>query len=326
MPISLTFHESQYPARVAEHLRHGLRTRRLPMKFLYDSPAQAQRWLAYHQAYSPSRTEADLLALYDQSFEAALRTVSSDALHVVSLGCGGGRKDARFLQHAQVQCSHLLFTPTDISAALVLETMIHIQEAFPALPCFPYVMDLEAQPDLHPLLAQAEPCPSTRLLSCFGMLPNFDYRTFLPYLRHLMRPHDLLLISANLSPEPYPDGCAAIVPQYDNPFSHAWFAGLLESLGFPLHQLHLTVAVASQREDGHIWQIQAYALFTEPVTLTVYNETFTFAAGEQLHLFFSTRFTPQVMPQVLAHAGLHVIETFLFTSREEGIYVCTGSA
>jgi uncharacterized SAM-dependent methyltransferase len=187
-------------------------------------------------------------------------------------------------------------------------------------------MDLEAQPDLHPLLAQAETRPSMRLLSCFGMLPNFDYRTFLPYLRRLMRPHDLLLISANLSPEPYPDGCATIVPQYDNPFSHAWFAGLLESLGFSLHQLHLTVAAASQREDGHIWQIQAYALFTEPVTLTVYNETFMFAAGEQLHLFFSTRFTPQVMPQVLAHAGLHVIETFLFASREEGIYVCTGSA
>ena len=32
MPITLTFHESQYLARVAEQLRHGLRTRRLSMK------------------------------------------------------------------------------------------------------------------------------------------------------------------------------------------------------------------------------------------------------------------------------------------------------
>jgi uncharacterized SAM-dependent methyltransferase len=326
MPITLTVHESQYPTRVAEQLRHGLRTRRLPMKFLYDSPAQAQRWLAYHQAYSPSRTEAGLLALYELAFEAALRTLSSDAVHLVSLGCGGGRKDARFLHRAQAQCSHLLFTPTDISAALVLETMLHIQEAFPTLPCFPYVMDLEAQPDLEALLAQAETRPSTRLLSCFGMLPNFDHRAFLPYVRRLMRPHDVLLISANLSPEPYPDGCTDIVPQYDNPFSHAWFAGLLDSLGFPMHHLHLTVAAASRREDGHIWQNQAYAIFAEPVTLTVYDETFTFAAGEHLHLFFSTRFTPQVMPQVLADAGLHVLETFLFESQEEGIYVCTSSA
>ena len=140
-----------------------------------------------------------------------------------------------------------------------------------------------------------------------------------------MRPHDLLLISANLSPEPYPDGCTTIVPQYDNPFSHAWFVGLLESLGFPLQHLNLTVEAASQREDGHIWQNQAYATFTEPVTLMVYDETFAFDAGEQLHLFFSTRFTPQVMPQVLAEAGLHVIETFLFASQEEGIYVCAAS-
>jgi uncharacterized SAM-dependent methyltransferase len=204
--------------------------------------------------------------------------------------------------------------------------MLHIQEAFPTLPCFPHVIDLETQPDLHPLLAQVETRPCTRLLSCFGMLPNFDHRTFLPYLRRLMRPHDLLLISANLSPKPYPDGCASILPQYDNSVSHAWFAGLLDSLGFPLHPLHLTVAAASRRTDGHIWQIQAYATFAEPVTLTLYDETFTFAAGEPLHLFFSMRFTPQVMPQVLADAGLPVIETFLSASQEEGIYMCTGSA
>ena len=56
MPVTLTFHDSQYPARVAEQLRQGLRAKKLPGKFLYESPAQAQRWLAYHQAYAPSRT------------------------------------------------------------------------------------------------------------------------------------------------------------------------------------------------------------------------------------------------------------------------------
>lgn len=39
MPITLTVHDSQYPARAAEQLREGLRQRRLPVKFLYDSPA-----------------------------------------------------------------------------------------------------------------------------------------------------------------------------------------------------------------------------------------------------------------------------------------------
>ena len=72
MPVTLTVHDSQYPDRVAEQLRRSLRTRQLPGKFLYDSPAQAQRWLAYHQAYTPSRTEPALLHLYQQAFQAAM--------------------------------------------------------------------------------------------------------------------------------------------------------------------------------------------------------------------------------------------------------------
>ncbi len=326
MPTTLTFDDSQYPVRVAAQLRHGLRTRHLPMKFLYDSPAQAQRWLAYHQAYSPSRTEADLLALYQQSFQAALHALQPTSLHYISLGCGGGRKDALFLQQAWRQFTHLYFTPTDISAALVLETMVHIQETLPALPCSPLVLDLEAQPDLTAAFAAHETATSQRLLSCFGMLPNFDYPIFLPYVQRLMRPADRLLISANLSPLPYPDACAHIVPQYDNPLAHAWFAGLLESLGFPMPQVHIAVQAAPLHRDGHIWQIRAFATFEQPVTITVYEESFTCTPDEPLQLFFSTRFTPQVMPRVLADAGLRVIETFLSASQEEGIYLCAGSA
>src|SRR5215510_912404 len=113
MPVTLTFHDSQYPACLAEQVRQGLRARKLPGKLLYESPAQAQRWLAYHQAYSPSRTEPELLALYDQALQAALQALTPSALHYVSLGCGGGTKDALFLQRAIARCPTLLFTPMD---------------------------------------------------------------------------------------------------------------------------------------------------------------------------------------------------------------------
>jgi uncharacterized SAM-dependent methyltransferase len=325
MPITLTFHDSQYPARLAEQLRQGLRQRRLPSKFLYESPAQAQRWLAYHQAYSPSRTEAALLALYQQSLQAALHFLQAEALHYLSLGCGGGQKDRLLLHQAASQCRTLHFTPTDVSAALVLETMLHIQGALPGLSSSPYVLDLDAQPDLTPLLMEHETAASRRLISCFGMLPNFAYRTFLPYIRSLMRPGDVLLISANLSPAPYSESWAHILPQYDNPLAHAWFAGLLNSLGFPLAQAGIMVQAEPLRADGHIWHIQADATFARPVSVTVEGETFHFTPDECLHLFFSNRFTPQVMPSVLADAGLSVVETFLFASQEEGIYVCTRS-
>src|SRR5262249_61162459 len=104
MPVTLTVHDSQYPDRMAEQLRCGLRTRKLPGKFLYESPAQAQRWLAYHQAYSPSRTEPELLALYDQALQVALQALTPSALHYVSLGCGGCTKDVPVLQQAALRC------------------------------------------------------------------------------------------------------------------------------------------------------------------------------------------------------------------------------
>ncbi|PON11875.1 hypothetical protein C2W62_42550 [Candidatus Entotheonella serta] len=52
---------------------------------------------------------------------------------------------------------------------------------------------------------------------------------------------------------------------------------------------------------------------------------FSFDADERLQVFFSTRFTPEAMPDILADAGLQVLDAFLFASREEGIYLCKAS-
>jgi uncharacterized SAM-dependent methyltransferase len=322
MPVTLTVHDSQYPDRVAEQLRRGLRRRKLPGKFLYESPAQAQRWLAYHQAYSPSRTEPALLALYQQAFQAALQALSPSALHYVSLGCGGGNKDALFLQQAVTRCPALIFTPMDTSMALVVETMLRIQSTLPALTTAPLVVDLEGAPGLAPWLSHYETPAHQRLLACFGMLPNFAYSAFLPYVRSLMRPGDMLLLSANLSPGVYADAVTRILPQYDNPCARAWYTGLLDSLGLATSQIQLTVYPQLLRPDGHIWQIRAEAVVRQPLQFTLYDEMFAFAVGESLEIFFSTRFTPQVMPEVLAEAGLTPLQTFLFESQEEAIYLC----
>jgi L-histidine N-alpha-methyltransferase len=320
MPVTLTFHDSQYPSQVADQLRHGLRTRRLSGKFLYASPAQAQRWLLYHQAFSPSRTETALLGLYQQSFQAALHAISAETLHYISIGCGGGMKDRLLLKAAQPLYPTLYFTPMDISAALVIETMLQL----PFTPrSFPLVIDLETEPDLRPILNQHDSGAMGRLFTCFGMIPNFDYLTFLPYLQRLMRPCDRLLLSANLSPTPYPDAVSRILPQYDNPPARTWFMGLLAYLGFSAADLELQIDAHPLHLNGHVWQIRTAARFLQQVSLTLYNESFTFQPGERLQLFFSNRFTPQVMPSILTDAGFTVVDTFLFDTQEEGIYLCS---
>ena len=137
--------------------------------------------------------------------------------------------------------------------------MLRIQSTLPGLTTAPLVVDLEAEPELTPWLSQHETAAYQRLLACFGMLPNFAYRTFLPYVRSLMRPGDMLLLSANLSPGLYADAVTRILPQYDNPFAHAWYTGLLDSLGFAASQIQLAVHTQLLHPDGHIWQIRAEA-------------------------------------------------------------------
>lgn len=326
MPMTLTFHESQYPEQVALQCRQGLRARRLPGRLLYDSPAQAQRWLAYHQACSPSRTEPELLALYERSFQAAIGALPERPLHYVSLGCGGGNKDALFVRRALDRGGALHVSPTDTSAALVLETMIRLQAALPTLSASPLVVDLAIAPDLGPWLAQQEVGGACRVFGCFGIIPNFDHAALLAYLRRLMRPDDLLLLSANLSPGPYGSAAAQpILPQYDNPLAHAWFTGLLDSLGFADADLKLTIQPRPLREDGHIWRIQADAYVLQDVQLTLYEESFDFREGEALEVFFSNRFTPAALPRILGDAGFNVSQTWVLESQEEGIYLCRRS-
>ena len=104
--------------------------------------------------------------------------------------------------------------------------------------------------------------------------------------------------------------------------ARAWYTGLLDSLGLATSQIQLTVFPQLLRSDGHIWQIRAEAAVRQPLQCTLYDEMFVFAVGESLEVFFSTRFTPQVMPEVLAEAGLTPLQTFLFESHEEAIYLC----
>ncbi|GIX49547.1 MAG: hypothetical protein KatS3mg131_3758 [Candidatus Tectimicrobiota bacterium] len=207
--------------------------------------------------------------------------------------------------------------------ALVIEAVLRLRQDSPDVSLFPLVADVEAVPELAALLAAQAPPAGRRLLACFGLLPNLDYGTFLPALRRLLRPGDWLLLSANLSPQPYPDACPAILPQYDNPLAHAWFLGLLDSLGVPPRHAELRVTAQPLRVDGHIWQIRAVAVFCRPTTLTLYGESFAFAAGERVQLFFSTRFTPEAVPEVLAAAGLPVVAAWVFAGQEEGLYLCT---
>src|SRR5664279_4598844 len=100
-PVQVAIHASQFPDNVQRALIESLRTRQVNHKFHYDSVKQTQQWLALHQAFSPSRTDADCAATYDCSFAAVAARIGARRVHLIGLGCGGGQKDTRLLKLLQ---------------------------------------------------------------------------------------------------------------------------------------------------------------------------------------------------------------------------------
>ena len=123
-------------------LLDSLRARAVNHKFHYDSVKQTQKWLALHQAHSPSRNDADCAAIYDQAFEAAATRIESKEIHVIGLGCGGGQKDTRLLRLLKERGKEIFYTPSDVSTAMVLTARQTALAVLPEEHCFPIVCDL----------------------------------------------------------------------------------------------------------------------------------------------------------------------------------------
>ena len=81
--VHVAIHPSQFPDQVRRDLLASLRTRQVNHKFHYDSVKQTQKWLALHQIYSPTRNDADCLAVYERSFAAATAQITAPRVTVI---------------------------------------------------------------------------------------------------------------------------------------------------------------------------------------------------------------------------------------------------
>ncbi len=330
---SIRIHASQFPEKIRRDLLDSLRTRRVNHKFHYDSVKQTQKWLALHQVYSPARTDADCAAIYDRGFEATAARVKSKAVHVIGLGCGGGQKDTRLLKLLKKAGREIFYTPCDVSTAMVLTARQTALAVVPEGNCFPLVCDLATADDLRDVLRKVGPrCRAalddpqvvptvSRLVTFFGMIPNFEPQIILPKLASLVRPKDFLLFSANLAPgNNYTAGMKKVLPQYDNPLTHDWLMTFLLDLGVERNDGELGFKTEDDPATG-LKRIVAGFHFTRSLRIEVDKETFDFRTGENIRLFFSCRYTPERVRQVLAHYGLEVCAQWIAKSEEEGVFM-----
>jgi L-histidine Nalpha-methyltransferase len=318
--VPVAIHASQFPDRVRKDLLESLRRRRVNHKFLYDSVRQTQQWLKLHQACSPSRTDPDCAAIYDRSFRAVAERINARQVHLIGLGCGGGQKDTRLLKRLKARGRQVFYTPCDVSAAMVLTARQTALAAVPERNCFPFVCDLASAGDLPSCFSKHSPPKATRLITFFGMVPNFEPEIILPKLAALVRRNDLLLLSANLAPgENYRGGMGKILPQYDNPLTRDWLTTFLLDVGIDRQDGRLRFRIDTHRG---LRRVVAEFEFARSRRLELDGCRFEFHPDQTLRLFFSYRYTPVLVDAFLRRNGLQVLDQWITAAQEEGVFLC----
>jgi L-histidine Nalpha-methyltransferase len=322
--INVRIHASQFPQSMQEALLEGLRSRRIAPKFHYQSYHQAQLWLALHRACSPAWLDPECAAIYDRSFAAAVASIPERRVRLTGLGCGGGEKEARLLRLLAAAGKEIYYDPCDVSLPLVLAAVRAAQNVCGALPCQPLLCDLALAGDLPQLLNPSGESNARRIITFFGLLPNFEPENILPKLAALVRAEDLLLLSANLAPGPdYRAGVQRVVPGYDNAETRAWLLAFLYDLGAERGDGRVDFSI---EEASGLYRIVADFRFLRERALSVHNELFAFRPGDAVRLFFSYRHTPDRVRRLLQAHGLQVAQEWINASEEEGVFLCRKAA
>ena len=317
----VTIHSSQFPEAVRRDLLESLRARRVNHKFHYDSVKQTQKWLALHQAYSPTRNDADCRAIYSKAFESAAEKIKAKQVHVIGLGCGGGQKDTRLLKLLKRRGRAVFYTPCDVSTAMVLVARETALAVVPEENCFPFVCDLATADDLPAIFDSRFTIHDLRIVTFFGMIPNFEPEQILPKLASLIRPNDFLLFSANLAPgNNYVAGVEKILPQYDNALTADWLMTFLLDLGIEKSDGELRFAI--EEGGSGLKRVVARFHFTRARQIKIDDESFKFRRAESIRLFFSYRYTPERVCKMLAEYDLGVCGQWIAKSEEEGVFLC----
>lgn len=297
-------------------MARSLDTRTMDHGFHYASPRQALRWLAIHRRYSPAVQDAGVVETVTDALLTAARAAGPEAW-VVSLGCGGGNKEAALLRALRPACPAGAVA-CDVSPSLVWSALDAWREAAPGLPVQGLVADVGSAGDLEATLA-GWTGKSPRVFTWLGMLPNFESGEALPGVAALLRAGDRLVVSANLAPGPdLRAGCLRVLPQYDNPETAHWLRAVLEDLEVPREAFRVEFAL--EVPEGGPGRIEAGAVFSQAVEVAWAGRRWRFAPGDRLRLFFSLRHTPALVEAQLRALGLEVEHAAVAASGEEGVW------
>lgn len=311
-------HSSRSTDAVQRELLASLRRGVVPGRMLYESPRQSARWLEVAAKWSPFARGRGYREIYQRAGAAAWNRMPDGGWSLLGVGCGDGQKETELLRAGGNRLPDFLL-PMDISLSLVLAAAERWRALAADARCSPVLGDFALMETGWP---DELPIPhAPKLVTFFGMLPNFNPAEILPRLRSMIAPDDVLLLSANLAPgDDYARGVQAVLPQYDNAETRRWLAALFDDEG---HESELAFGVADE-ECGSV-QLKRIEAICRPSTgtkLTVGGETVEFDGRTSLRVFTSYRHRPDNVTAVLGGHGIRVDKAFVSEDGEEGVFVC----
>jgi L-histidine N-alpha-methyltransferase len=299
-------------ASMAADVRAGLgrSLKELPPKYFYDDRgSELFDRITEQPEYYPTRCERAILNRHAP----ALVTLAG-ARELVELGSGSASK-TRALLYAMAGAGTLeRYVPFDVSEAVVERSAVELTELYPGLRVHGLVGDFERH-------LERVPAGDRRLFAFLGgTIGNLypDQRdAFLSGLRALFGPGDSLLLGTDLRKDPrvleaaYNDR-AGVTAEFNRNVLHnvnAALDGDFEPAAFE-HRAFFDPQAS--------WiEMRLRARAPQRVRIAVADLEVSFAEGEELRTEISTKFTPELLEQELAAAGLAL--EGLFTD-EEGLF------
>jgi L-histidine Nalpha-methyltransferase len=319
--VHIGVHPSQFPDRLQAELVESLRVRRINPKFHYESRQQVRAWLRLHEAHSPVRRERGYHDTYLRAFHHIIPQLDPGPLQIVALGCGTAEKECRLLELLPQARDRVSFIAIEVSMPMALLAQANAVQYLPPDRCQVLLCDLSSAADLARHLAALTQPGAQRLLTCFGVVPNFRPKRIFPQLAGLLHPGDHLLASANLAPGPdYRAAILAIQPQYDNTLTRNWLSLLLDELGIEGGDGRIRFGIESDPVWDPLARIAARFEFDRPRSVVLDHEEFRFARGDQLDLFCSYRHTPASIRGLLESHNVRIQSEWITASGEEGIF------
>ncbi len=290
--------------------REALRSNRIDPGFLYVTPRQAELWREVSLRHAPVHRDPEFRRIYEDAFaRLTAEEKETEEIALIGLGCGTGQKEAQLYAHLRREGREISFSAIDVSRDLVREATGRLADSG-APDHRGLVCDL-GRTDVWRAWLDDSRRTGRRIVTFFGLVPNFRPSQLGDIWRAALRPGDLLLASVHLAPVQEKDGgdlaaaLKVVLPQYDNSETLAWLQAGLEVLDVAtlVHSPAITM--------GEVEGIPAF------VGSAQWKEA---ARPEPLRLFSSLRYTPELFAALLRREGLAGECRAITVCRQEAIW------